>query len=155
MEKNASAASARRGGKPSQKGAPTAGAQELQPSTTAGGGQLQAGQPGSAEGQLQSDPASAGSHSHQGEDSAGGQSQQAAAVASGASADKTSVVSPPSIYGLEVTSRQEGFRRAGRAWSTTPTVIGFSEINEEQALQLKNEPMLSIRPVLLPVCEEP
>jgi hypothetical protein len=177
MEKNASAAPARKGGKASKQGAPAAGAQnplppdtstggqvlqadtstggqDLQADTSTGGLPLQAGQQGQAGGQLPQQHELGSTDLQQGEGSDGTQSLQAGAADSGASADKKSVVSPPSIYGLEVTSRQEGFRRAGRAWSTTPTVIEPSEITEEQARQLAAEPMLACRVVLLPAGEE-
>ena len=50
----------------------------------------------------------------------------------------------PSTPGLKVTSKQEGFRRAGRAWSTKPTAIALSELSQEQAEQLLAEPMLVV-----------
>lgn len=49
-----------------------------------------------------------------------------------------------STAGLKVTSRQAGFRRAGHAWSITPTVIALSELTDDQVLQLKGEPMLKV-----------
>ena len=49
-----------------------------------------------------------------------------------------------STHGLKVTSSQAGFRRAGRAWNTTPTVIALSELTDDQVALLKDEPMLSV-----------
>jgi hypothetical protein len=54
-----------------------------------------------------------------------------------------------STHGLKVTSKQPGFRRAGRAWSTTATVIALSELTVDQVELLKAEPMLSVKAVVL------
>jgi hypothetical protein len=54
-----------------------------------------------------------------------------------------------STHGLKVTSSQAGFRRAGRAWSTTPTVIALSELTDREVELLKGEPMLSVEQVRL------
>lgn len=43
-----------------------------------------------------------------------------------------------------VTSKQEGFRRAGRAWSKAPTQVSTAEFSAEQLAALRDEPMLDI-----------
>ena len=45
---------------------------------------------------------------------------------------------------LLVVSKREGFRRAGRAWSMTPTQVSVDEFIPEQLAQLHAEPMLHI-----------
>ncbi len=52
-----------------------------------------------------------------------------------------------SIPGLEVTSIQPGFRRAGRAWSTSATFVPLTELTEEQIGMLKSEPILIVKQV--------
>lgn len=52
-----------------------------------------------------------------------------------------------SIPGLEVTSIQPGFRRAGRAWSTSATFVPLTELTEEQIEMLKSEPVLIVKQV--------
>lgn len=45
---------------------------------------------------------------------------------------------------VTVTSLQEGFRRAGFAWSKTPTEIDPATLPIDQVLALATEPMLSV-----------
>jgi hypothetical protein len=45
---------------------------------------------------------------------------------------------------LIITSKVEGFRRAGRAWSKSPTTVLVSELSDEQIEQLTAEPMLEV-----------
>lgn len=52
-----------------------------------------------------------------------------------------------SITGLEVTSIQPGFRRAGRAWSTSATFVPLAELTDEQIEMLKSEPILIVKQV--------
>lgn len=49
---------------------------------------------------------------------------------------------------IQVTAKVEGFRRAGRAWSTKPTVVSTDDFSKVQLEQLKEEDgrMLSIKP---------
>ncbi|QEA14272.1 hypothetical protein [Comamonas flocculans] len=42
---------------------------------------------------------------------------------------------------LQVVSKRDGFRRAGRAWSGT-TTVALDELTQEQVEQLSTEPML-------------
>lgn len=44
---------------------------------------------------------------------------------------------------LRVFAKQDGFRRAGRAWSGE-TVVPLSELTDEQIEQLENEPKLVV-----------
>jgi hypothetical protein len=169
MAKNESAAPARTGGKTSKPGAPTAGdqpqkdnlgANEWQPGSTSYQ-QSAPGRPGAGD-QTQLDNQGAnelqpGSTSYQqsapGGPVAGDQGGQIEAGSTGASAASSIGSLIESIYGLEVTSSQAGFRRAGRAWSTTPTVIKLSDFTEVQLRQIAGEPMLTVKPVLFPAEE--
>ena len=49
---------------------------------------------------------------------------------------------------ISVAAEKEGFRRAGRAWSKTPTEVPVSDFTEEQLQQLFEEPMLTIKEVV-------
>ena len=51
---------------------------------------------------------------------------------------------------LTVTSRREGFRRAGRAWSTTPVTVPVVEFTEDEIVALGRDPMLVVAAVELP-----
>lgn len=62
----------------------------------------------------------------------------------GASFASTLAASFKSTHGLKVTSKVAGFRRAGHAWNTTPTVIALSDLTDEQARQLCGEPELLV-----------
>lgn len=53
----------------------------------------------------------------------------------------------PVVARLQVTSRRPGFRRAGRAWSTSPTIVSADEFTPEQIEQLMAEPVLTVLPV--------
>ena len=52
---------------------------------------------------------------------------------------------PAPAYGmrqvLQVVSKRDGFRRAGREWHGT-TTVALDELTEEQFLQIEREPML-------------
>lgn len=52
-----------------------------------------------------------------------------------------------SIVGLEVQSKQAGFRRAGRAWPSEATFIALDELTDEQIAALEAEPMLNVKRV--------
>ena len=59
------------------------------------------------------------------------------------------------VSGLRVTSKQDGFRRGGRAWSGT-TEIALSELSKEQLKLIRNEaksekPMLVVQDIQIPV----
>ena len=45
---------------------------------------------------------------------------------------------------LTITSSINGFRRAGRAWSSEPTTVSAAEFTPEQLAQLRTEPRLTI-----------
>lgn len=45
---------------------------------------------------------------------------------------------------IVVTSKTEGFRRAGRAWSKTPTTVPLSAIDPAALAALEGEPMLTV-----------
>lgn len=45
---------------------------------------------------------------------------------------------------VQVKSLRDGFRRAGRAWSTSPELVPIDEFSDEQIEQLATEPMLSV-----------
>jgi hypothetical protein len=55
-----------------------------------------------------------------------------------------------SIPGLEVISKQEGFRRAGLVWSKQPTTVAVDSLNETQIDMLRAESTLSVREVQMP-----
>jgi hypothetical protein len=48
---------------------------------------------------------------------------------------------------FEISSRAEGFRRAGRAWSKAPQTVLADELSAEQLAALQSEPMLVVVPV--------
>ena len=45
---------------------------------------------------------------------------------------------------LTITAKQDGFRRAGRAWSKEPTEVDSGEFSKEELEALKHEPMLVV-----------
>ena len=45
---------------------------------------------------------------------------------------------------LVVTSAVEGFRRAGRAWSKTPTEVAAADFDEAGLAALEAEPLLTV-----------
>ena len=49
---------------------------------------------------------------------------------------------------LRIKARREGFRRAGRAWSTTEQTVLASHFSPEQIEALQNEPMLIVTPMI-------
>lgn len=51
---------------------------------------------------------------------------------------------------LSITARTPGFRRAGRVWPGTPTIVPIEELTEEQLEQLRLEPELVVIPVADP-----
>jgi hypothetical protein len=51
---------------------------------------------------------------------------------------------PQKIPALRITARREGFRRAGRAWSTAPDEVPASEFSAGQIAALKAEPLLLV-----------
>lgn len=48
------------------------------------------------------------------------------------------------VEAIVVTSEIEGFRRAGRAWSRTPTTVPIDELSEEQIMALEQESLLQV-----------
>lgn len=48
---------------------------------------------------------------------------------------------------IQVVSAVDGFRRGGRAWSRTPTVVDTAELSAAQLEQLRAEPMLTVTEV--------
>lgn len=52
-----------------------------------------------------------------------------------------------SVPGIAVTARYDGFRRAGRTWSTRPTIVPLSELTHEQLRMLDDDPNLRVRGV--------
>lgn len=52
-----------------------------------------------------------------------------------------------SIAGLEVQSKQAGFRRAGRAWPSEATFVALDELTDEQIAALEAEPLLIVKRV--------
>lgn len=49
----------------------------------------------------------------------------------------------PATRGLRVTTRREGFRRAGREWNGT-TVVPLNELTEDQVEAIKAESMFIV-----------
>lgn len=49
------------------------------------------------------------------------------------------------VPAIMVVARYEGFRRAGRTWSTRPTVVPLSELTVQQLLMLDADPNLRVR----------
>lgn len=45
---------------------------------------------------------------------------------------------------LRITCTHEGFRRAGRAWSTTPIDVPRAELSDEQFAMLLAEPRITV-----------
>lgn len=65
----------------------------------------------------------------------------------------TPASSAPIITHLLITSRREGFRRAGRPWSATPTLVRTDEFDEPQGAALLAEPMLEVLPMTAEAAE--
>lgn len=57
------------------------------------------------------------------------------------------------VPGLRVVSRPENFRRAGYAFSSSPTTIKLADLTEKQIAMLTNEPKLVVVEVDVPVDE--
>ena len=51
---------------------------------------------------------------------------------------------PAAALALTICSKVHGFRRAGRAWSTTAEIVSANEFTEEQVEALLAEPMLDV-----------
>jgi len=49
--------------------------------------------------------------------------------------------------GLRVTAQKDGFRRAGREWSTAAIDVPVSELSKEQIAQLNGERLLSVQEI--------
>uniref|UniRef100_A0A0S6YZI7 Mu-like prophage FluMu N-terminal domain-containing protein n=1 Tax=Mizugakiibacter sediminis TaxID=1475481 RepID=A0A0S6YZI7_9GAMM len=45
---------------------------------------------------------------------------------------------------ITVTAKRDGFRRAGRAWSTAPTTVPADAFDTDQLAALHREPMLVV-----------
>lgn len=54
------------------------------------------------------------------------------------------------VKGLRITAKREGFRRAGRAWSMTPTDVTLADLSDEEISALKAETMLTVEEITLP-----
>lgn len=54
------------------------------------------------------------------------------------------------VNGLRITAKREGFRRAGRAWSSEPTEVLLADLSEGEIALLKAETMLTVEEVVLP-----
>jgi len=70
----------------------------------------------------------------------------------GANVDQSN--SAGSIPGLEVTSTQDGFWRAGLQWSSKPTTVKLSDLTPEQVQDLEWDPSLTVVEVDIPVDQE-
>lgn len=60
----------------------------------------------------------------------------------------------PDVYGVEISSTRDGFRRAGRAWYREPTFIQHGDLSEEQVSQLLAEPNIRCVPARRPAVSE-
>lgn len=58
------------------------------------------------------------------------------------------------VAGLRVSAKVAGFRRAGRAWGTTPEDVPISGFSKQQLADLKADPMLSVAEIDLDVAVE-
>ena len=80
-----------------------------------------------------------------GGDDEGGHEPGGAGNAGAADAGQRSAVEavramfPPPIFGIEVVAMRDGYRRAGRAWTTTPQVVPIADFTEEQIEQLRGD----------------
>lgn len=57
------------------------------------------------------------------------------------------------VAGLRVTTKRDGFRRAGRAWHGATEIVA-TELTKEQLHQLKAEPMLTVEAIEIERTEE-
>lgn len=62
-----------------------------------------------------------------------------------AAGDKPDADEAPTVSHIVISAKVEGFRRAGRAWSKTPTTLSVETFTVEQTEALLNEPMLNVR----------
>lgn len=51
---------------------------------------------------------------------------------------------PLGVVAVIVTSEVEGFRRAGRPWSRTPTTVPIEELDDAALLAIEAEPLLQV-----------
>jgi len=73
-----------------------------------------------------------------------GEGPAASSGESSAAPAEGNALSPIAVEALVVTSEIEGFRRAGRAWSRTPTTVPIAELSEEQIVALEQESLLQV-----------
>ncbi len=59
---------------------------------------------------------------------------------------------PETLKGLRITTKQDGFRRAGREWHGT-TELAVDKLTEDELKQIKAEPKLVIQEIEIPVEE--
>lgn len=52
------------------------------------------------------------------------------------------VAGQPATRALSVTAKVDGFRRAGRAWAKTETIVPLHELADEHVDQIMSDPML-------------
>ena len=76
------------------------------------------------------------------EEAAAKKAADEAAVAAKAAAKQT-----VKVPALSVTTKREGLRRAGRAWSKEATVVKLSDLSKEQIAQIKGEALLTVTEV--------
>ena len=70
-------------------------------------------------------------------------------------AKNDSSATPKIPNGVRVVSKTQGFRRAGRAWSVTPTDVLLEALGQEQLVQLRAEPMLVVTDIVIePAAEQ-
>lgn len=75
--------------------------------------------------------------------------EQAGAVQTQDEPMLSGVNGPDPVIGLRITSRREGFRRAGRAWGKQPTEIALADLSGEEIVILKAESMLTVEEIAL------
>lgn len=75
--------------------------------------------------------------------------EQAGAVQTQDQPMLSGVNGPDPVIGLRITSRREGFRRAGRAWGKQPTEIALADLSDEEIAMLKAESMLAVEEITL------
>lgn len=54
---------------------------------------------------------------------------------------------PKMVTALRITSLREGFRRAGHAWSVSPTIVYPGGLSKDEIALLKKETMLLVEEV--------
>lgn len=75
------------------------------------------------------------------------QAAEAAGKAGGKDDGKKDAKAKAKVAGLRITARQAGFRRAGRAWSTTPTDVPAKELSKDQIAALRAESNLIVEDI--------